>query len=62
MGNALLVIIFIFVRLFTPPFSPEETPVNELDPNGIITLIIEILIVVLLAYVIRFKEKVKIIK
>ena len=57
-----MVIIFIFVRLFTPPFSPEGTPVNELDPYGIITLIIEILIVVLLAYVIRFKEKVKIIK
>jgi hypothetical protein len=56
-GNALLVLIFIFVRLFTPPFSPGGTPVNELDPNGIITLIIEILIAVLLVYVIRLKKK-----
>jgi len=54
-GNVLLVLIFIFVRLFTPPFSPEGTPVNELDPNGIITIIIEILTVILLVYVIRFK-------
>jgi hypothetical protein len=59
-GNALLVLIFIFVRLFTPPFSSEGTPVNELQPNGIITLIIEILIVILLAYVIKFKEELKI--
>jgi hypothetical protein len=55
-GNALLVITFILVRLVTPPFSPEETPINELEPNGIITLIIEIVLVVLLAYVIRFKD------
>ena len=61
-GNALLVLLFIFVRLFTPPFSPEGTPVNELDPHGIITLIIEILIVVLLVYIIRFKEEIKTIK
>jgi hypothetical protein len=61
-GNALLIIIFIFVRLFTPPFSPEGAPVNELEPNGIITLIIEILIVILLIYIIRFKEETKIIK
>ncbi len=39
-GNALLIITFILVRLFTPPFSPEGTPINELEPNGIITLII----------------------
>ncbi len=61
-GNALLVLIFIFVRLFTPPFSPEGSPVNELEPNGIITLIIEILIVILLGYVIKFKEEIKITK
>jgi hypothetical protein len=59
-GNALLVLVFIFVRLYTPPFSPEGTPVNELEPNGIITFIIEILIVILLVYVIKFKEEIKI--
>ncbi|HEY0579626.1 MAG TPA: hypothetical protein VGC75_02865 [Candidatus Nitrosocosmicus sp.] len=60
-GNALLVIIFILVRIFIPPFSPEGEPINELEPNGIITLIIEILIVILLIYVMRFKEGIKII-
>ncbi len=58
-GNALLIITFILVRLFTPPFSPEGTPINELQPNGIITLIIEIVIVVLLMYIIRFREVTK---
>jgi|tagenome__1003787_1003787.scaffolds.fasta_scaffold19887089_1 hypothetical protein len=61
-GNALLVLLFIFVRLFTPPFSAEGTPVNDLDPNGSITLLIEILIAVLLVYIIRFKEEIKTIK
>ena len=58
-GNALLIITFVLVRLITPPFSPEGTPINELQPNGIITLIIEIVIVVLLMYIIRFSEKTK---
>jgi len=61
-GNAILAITFILVRLFTPPFSPEGTPINELEPNGIISIIIEILIVILLVYIIRFKEGVKITK
>jgi hypothetical protein len=58
-GNALLVGTFILVRLVTPPFSPENAPINELEPNGIITLIIETLIVILLSYVIKYKEKTK---
>ena len=29
-GNALLIIAFVLVRLITPPFSPEGTPINEL--------------------------------
>src|SRR5215218_1107623 len=33
-GNALLVGIFVLVRLITPPFSSEAAPVNELEPNG----------------------------
>ena len=52
-GNALLVGIFVFVRLFTPPFSTEGAPINELEPNGIITIITEIVLIVLLAYLIK---------
>jgi hypothetical protein len=52
-GNALLVGIFVFVRLFTPPFSTEGAPINELEPNGIITIITEIFLIVLLAYLIK---------
>ena len=54
-GNVLLVITFVLVRLVTPPFSPEETPISELEPNSIITLIIEIVLIVLLTYALRFK-------
>lgn len=49
-GNSMLVITFVLVRLVTPPFSPEVTPINELEPNGIITLIIEIVLVILMVY------------
>ena len=53
-GNALLVVIFVYARLFTPPFSPEGTPVNELELNGIITaLIIQPIIVLLLVYAVK---------
>lgn len=58
-GNALLVGIFVLVRLITPPFSSEGAPINELEPNGIITIIIEILLVVLLAYLIKSTNKIK---
>ena len=58
-GNAVLAITFILVRLITPPFSPEGTPINELEPNGIITLIIEILLVILLAYQLKHKDETK---
>jgi hypothetical protein len=56
-GNALLVGIFVMARLFTPPFSPEAAPINELEPNGIITIIIEVLLTVLLAYLIISSSK-----
>jgi hypothetical protein len=56
-GNSLLVGIFILVRLFTPPFSPESAPINELEPNGIITIIIEILSIVVLAYLTKSYSK-----
>src|SRR5919107_2056602 len=56
-GNALLVGIFVLVRLITPPFSTEAVPINELEPNGIITIITEILLVVLLAYLIKSISK-----
>ncbi len=56
-GNASLDATFILVRLFTPPFSQEGTPINELEPNGIITIVIEIIIVILLIYIVKFKEE-----
>ena len=49
-GNILLVAIFIYARLFVPPFSPEGAPVNELEVNGILTVIIELLIAGFLVY------------
>ena len=58
-GNALLVGIFVLVRLITPPFSSEAAPINELEPNGIITIITEILLVVLLAYLLKSTNKIK---
>jgi hypothetical protein len=56
-GNALLVGIFVLARLFTPPFSTEAAPINELEPNGIITIITEIILIVLLAYLIKSISK-----
>lgn len=56
-GNSLFVAIFVYARLFVPPFSPEEAPVSELEPNGIITLLIEGLIVSLLIHLARKKVK-----
>ena len=58
-GNSMLVITFVLVRLVTPPFSPEVTPINELEPNGIITLIIEIILVILIVYQLKHKDKIK---
>jgi hypothetical protein len=51
-GNALLVGIFVLVRLITP-FSTEAAPINELEPNGIITIITEIVLIFLLAYLLK---------
>jgi hypothetical protein len=52
-GNIVLVAIFIYARLFVPPFSPEGVPVNELEINGILTVIIELLITGLLVYLLQ---------
>ena len=57
-GNLLLVAIFIYVRLFVPPFSPEAIPVNEIEVNGILTVVIEVFIVGLLVYLVK-REKVE---
>ena len=56
-GNALLVGIFVIARLFTLPFSSEAAPINELEPNGILTIITEIFLIVLLAYLIKSSTK-----
>src|SRR5215210_4466953 len=52
-GNIVFVAIFIYSRLFVPPFSPEGVPVNELEINGILTVIIELLITGLLVYLLQ---------
>ncbi len=58
-GNSILVITFILVRLVIPPFSPEEAPINELEPNGMISLVIEMILIVLLAYQLKHKDNTK---
>jgi len=57
-GNTLLVAIFVYVRLFVPPFSPEAIPVNEIEVNGILTVVMEIFIVGLLVYLVK-RERVE---
>jgi hypothetical protein len=54
--NMLFVIMFVSVRLFVPPFSPEGTPVRELEPNGVLTVVIELFIIALLIYLTRDKK------
>jgi hypothetical protein len=46
---ALSPVIFC-ATVFVPPFSPEGRPVDELEANGIATVIIELLIIGLLVY------------
>jgi hypothetical protein len=58
-GNSVLVITFILVRLVGPPFSPEAAPINELEPNDIISLVIEMVLIVLLAYQLKHKDNTK---
>lgn len=56
-ANVLFVIIFVYVRLVVlPPFSPEGTPVRELESNGILTVVIELFIVALLVYLRTVKK------
>jgi hypothetical protein len=52
-----LIGIFVKARLFTPPFSPEAAPINKLEPNGIITVITQVFLTVLLAYLIKSSGK-----
>ena len=56
-GNMLLVFVLISVRLFVPPFSPEETPVRELELNGVLTVVIELFIVALLTYLVKERKQ-----
>ncbi len=52
-GNALFIGIFIYARLFVLPFSPDAAPVKELQTNGILTVIIQLLLVASLAYLVK---------
>jgi hypothetical protein len=60
-GNITLVAFFIIARVFVPPFSPEGRPVDELETNGIVTVIIELLIIGLLVYLAKGFSREKII-
>jgi len=52
-GNALFIGMFIYIRLFVPPFSPDGTPVNELQTNGILTVIVQLILIVTLVYLVK---------
>lgn len=58
-GNIMLAVTFVLVRLITPPFSSEGTPINEMEPNGIITQVIEIVLIILLGYQLKQKDGTK---
>ncbi|MDF0682034.1 MAG: hypothetical protein P0116_13835 [Candidatus Nitrosocosmicus sp.] len=58
-GNIMLAATFVLVRLISPPFSSEGTPINELEPNGIITLVIEIVLIILLGHQLKHKDDTK---
>jgi len=59
-GNIVFIGAFIYVRLYTPPFSPEEGPIQELQPAGVMILLIQALIVALLAFSLKSNKEVKI--
>lgn len=58
-GNIAFIGAFVYVRLFTPPFSPEEGPIQELQPAGFMILLIQALIVALLAFSLRSNKEIK---
>jgi len=58
-GNIILAVTFVLVRIITPPFSSEGTPINELEPNGIITLVIEVVLIILLGHQLKHKDDTK---
>jgi len=55
-GNAIIVLIYVYVRLFAAPFAPELGPVTEIDAAGVVTDIIEVILVILLVYSLRFQK------
>jgi hypothetical protein len=57
-GNAVFVGIFVLART-TGVFSPDGVPVDELEANGILTIVIELLIATLLSYMTKDKKEKK---
>jgi len=55
-GNASIVLLYVYARIFTPPFAPTAGPVTEIDGTGICTDIIEAVMVILLLYSARFRK------
>jgi len=51
--NAAVVLVYVLVRIFVPPFSPTGLPVDELDMTGLLANIIEIATIVALVYNLR---------
>lgn len=58
-GNMAFIGVFIYARLLTPPFAPEAGPIQELELNGVMTLILQALIVALLAYSLKSNREIK---
>jgi len=55
-GNAAIVALYVYARVFTPPFAPTAGPVTEIDGAGICADVIEVALVILLLYSLRFQK------
>ncbi len=59
-GNTVLTLIFVYVRISpNVPFSTENGPIVEIEPNGILVVVIQVLLIIFLSYRV-FKKDVKI--
>jgi len=59
-GNTILTFIFVYVRISpNVPFSIEDGPIVELEPNGMLVVMIQVLLIIFLSYGV-FKKDVKI--
>lgn len=47
---------FCVCRVGCSPFSPEQVPINEMESMVLLTLIIEIILIILMAYLLIYKS------